>query len=985
MENINNLRKYILKTSIPKQVKFTLKKSPIAKFVASVLFILGSSSGIAKSIDAVGHQGAVNKNITLNMEEAAQQAKIIGPYTLKLTDIARANKTQVNTKNKGIAFYLADRSRAYDSEINHGRIWITDDAKAFDTFVGCKALSHNHKNALAIMDIKRKGGAKNTKVGRGGTINIFDNGRITKTDILENGIININNNGIADDTIVHKGGVLVIKKSESNNKKSDMKLINTVIEGALVLENNVTLNGRTAFFADSLLNTAGKKIINNGELQFAGKGKEINANMEGYGTLTIDMNNDIFVLKGKRDNDTIDYGIYSYLGKTEINGGTLKLSQAHFSNSQILGTRKGTKLILEDSILNTTVSGGHINADIDGESAWNNVGNSNIGNLRIHENGTLNLSTYPISVERPPRLHHSPLANKLTINGDYSSNGGTLTFYSKLEGDDSETDSMLVKGNTSGHTNVKINNLGGQGAKTDLGILLIEVKGESNGDFKQVGRIAAGPFDYFLRRGSEGDRKKNWYMISDVAIVDNQSMAEKNNSSSDNPHEVVHIAGKDYPANPIIQLFDKIIKEPQKNDNEVKPSDNPHEVVNIAGKYSDKTVHEFLVATLPGILGLKEKEEAALANSSQTTAPTTEIKNKSENTSVDKSNIPPKDSNIVVTPNKLSVENNNRTPQKTYQPVYRPENGSYIANLSMARNLFTSDLDNRSGNYKYKDAATGEWRTSSMWIQTQGGIKQFGKTVDQLNIKGKYYSVQLGGDVAKWDVGTQGSGRIGMLAGMGKATNHSKSNITGYYSNGSVNGYNLGVYATWLTDQQNKTGLYIDTLAQYSWFNNAVNGQELAEEKYKSSGFTSSIESGYTFNIGSTEQLSYFIQPNAKITWVGINAQTHTATNKDIINYTNRGQLITRIGAKTYLQTTNNSEQQFMPFIAVNWLHQNHNTGTQLSGQGVENGSKNSAEFKIGVESKIDQRLHAWANINHQIGNYNTNDTNALVGIKYAF
>ncbi len=985
MENINNLRKYILKTSIPKQVKFTLKKSPIAKFVASVLFILGSSSGIAKSIDAVGHQGAVNKNITLNMEEAAQQAKIIGPYTLKITDIARANKTQVNTKNKGIAFYLADRSRAYDSEINHGRIWITDDAKAFDTFVGCKALSHNHKNALAIMDIKRKGGAKNTKVGRGGTINIFDNGRITKADILENGIININNNGIADDTIVHKGGVLVIKKSESNNKKSDMKLINTVIEGALVLENNVTLNGRTAFFADSLLNTAGKKIINNGELQFAGKGKEINANMEGYGTLTIDMNNDIFVLKGKRDNNTIDYGIYSYLGKTEINGGTLKLSQAHFSNSQILGTRKGTKLILEDSMLSTTVSGGHINVDIDGESVWHNVGKSNIGSLHLHENGTLNLSTYPISVPRPPRLHHSPLANKLTINGDYSSNGGILTFYSKLEGDDSETDSMLVKGNTSGHTNVKINNLGGQGAKTDLGILLIEVKGESNGDFKQVGRIAAGPFDYFLRRGSEGDRKKNWYMISDVAIVDNQSMAEKNNSSSDNPHEVVNIAGKDYPANPIIQLFDKIIKEPQKNDNAVKPSSNPHEVVNIAGKYSDKTIHEFLVATLPGILGLKEKEEAALANSSQTTAPTTEIKNKSENTSVDKSNIPPKDSNIVVTPNKLSVENNNRTPQKTYQPVYRPENGSYIANLSMARNLFTSDLDNRSGNYKYKDAATGEWRTSSMWIQTQGGIKQFGKTVDQLNIKGKYYSVQLGGDVAKWDIGTQGSGRIGMLAGMGKATNHSKSNITGYYSNGSVNGYNLGVYATWLTDQQNKTGLYIDTLAQYSWFNNAVNGQELAEEKYKSSGFTSSIESGYTFNIGSTEQLSYFIQPNAKITWVGINAQTHTATNKDIINYTNRGQLITRIGAKTYLQTTNNSEQQFMPFIAVNWLHQNHNTGTQLSGQGVENGSKNSAEFKIGVESKIDQRLHAWANINHQIGNYNTNDTNALVGIKYAF
>lgn len=669
-----------------------------------------------------------------------------------------------------------------------------------------------------------------------------------------------------------------------------MQLINTVIEGVLVLENNVTLNGKTVFFSNSLLNTAGKKIINNGELQFTGKGKEINANMEGYGTLIIDINNDIFVLKGKRDNDTIDYGIYSYLGKTEINGGAFKLSQAHFSNSQILGTRKGTKLILEDSILNTTVSGGHINVDIDGESAWNNVGNSNIGNLRIHENGTLNLSTYPISVERPPRLHHSPLANKLTINGDYSSNGGILTFYSKLEGDDSETDSMLVKGNTSGHTNVKINNLGGQGAKTDLGILLIEVKGESSGDFKQVGRNVAGPFEYFLRRGSEGDRNKNWYMISD---------APKENKKEETPQ----------------------LPESAENNSSVNSSDSRyHQVENVSYKHDlpsprNNPVSAFF-ASLPEKVPEKIKEE--VAESTDPVPQDKDLKDKSDNTpevkgSEEQEN--PLRESIAVPLNKAVNKN---APQKTYQPVYRPENGSYIANLSMARNLFTSDLDNRSGNYKYKDAATGEWRTSSMWIQTQGGIKQFGKTVDQLNIKGKYYSVQLGGDVAKWDIGTQGSGRIGMLAGMGKATNHSKSNITGYYSNGSVNGYNLGVYATWLTDQQNKTGLYIDTLAQYSWFNNAVNGQELAEEKYKSSGFTSSIESGYTFNIGSTEQLSYFIQPNAKITWVGINAQTHTATNKDIINYTNRGQLITRIGAKTYLQTTNNSEQQFMPFIAIN-------------------------------------------------------------------
>ncbi|ENI0473447.1 TPA: autotransporter outer membrane beta-barrel domain-containing protein, partial [Yersinia enterocolitica] len=681
-------------------------------------------------------------------------------------------------------------------------------------------------------------------------------------------------------------------------------------------------------------------ITNDGDMIFKGVGGkiEVYSYMDGSGSLTIDSPGKTLTLQGDQ---------YIYQGQTNIQAGTLKILETDFSSSPIIG-KADAELVLSNSTVNTKANG--VRMTIDGQSKWYIAGDSSVAALNISENSQIH-------------LNHDQAGNKLTINGDYHSDGGTLIFYSKLEGDDSETDRMLIEGNTSGDTKVIINNLGGEGAQTDLGILLIEVKGQSDGNFKQDGRNVAGAYEYFLRRGSEDNRNKNWYMISDAAIVDKKPMTGK-------------------------KIEEAIPNVGNEEDKANKPNVNPP----TTGKYPDRIVYELLTATLSEILEQKEKEKSASANASQKTAPTTEIENEPKNISVDKSpevtkDIPPKDINAMAAPTKPEVEiqRSKNAPQKTYKPVYRPENGSYIANLSMARNLFTTDLDNRSGNYKYKDAATGEWRTSSMWIQTQGGIKQFGKTVDQLNIKGKYYSIQLGGDVAKWDIGTQGSGRIGMLAGMGKATNHSKSNITGYYSNGSVNGYNFGVYATWLTDQQNKTGLYIDTLAQYSWFNNAVNGQELAEEKYKSSGFTSSIESGYTFNIGSTEQLSYFIQPNAKITWVGLNAQTHTATNKDIINYTNRGQLITRIGAKTYLQTTNNSEQQFMPFIAVNWLHQNHNTGTQLSGQGVENGSKNSAEFKIGVESKIDQRLHAWANINHQIGNYNTNDTNALVGIKYAF
>ncbi|MCY1688952.1 autotransporter outer membrane beta-barrel domain-containing protein [Yersinia enterocolitica] len=799
---------------------------------------LGSTSTNVIADRAPTHEGSVDyEKIQLRLKQKAVNSVLNGSGSLQLRDNAEAFNTLVDTDDKWAFFALNDESQAYTTTIRKGTMLVGENATASKTFVGLTEEENKQQPVIPRTTIKMR---------------VYDTGKAKETTVGMHGIANLGGSGIMEKTHIRKGGELVVIGDDKPT------LSDTTVEGTLELDmSDVTLNGKTVFLPGSVLKGKNYNITNNGDIIFKDTGGIITiySHMDGDGSLTIDSPAETLTLRN---------GAYTYQGQTNIQAGTLQIQETYFYSSPII-SKSDAELILSNSTLNTKVNG--VRMTIDGQSIWRMAGDSSVAALNISENSQIHLNS-------------GQVGNKLAINGDYSSEGGTLTFNSKLEGDDSETDSMLVKGNTSGHTKVKINNLGGQGAKTDLGILLIEVRGLSDGDFTQDGRNVAGVYEYFLRRGSEGDRNQNWYMISDASQEKNENM-------------------------------------------------NPR----------------------PEVKGSEEQEN-------------------------------PLRESIAVPLNKTVNEN---IPPKTYQPVYRPENGSYIANLSMARNLFTSDLDNRSGNYKYKDAATGEWRTSSMWIQTQGGIKQFGKTVDQLNVKGKYYSVQLGGDVAKWDIGTQGSGRIGMLAGMGKATNHSKSNITGYYSNGSVNGYNLGVYATWLTDQQNKTGLYIDTLAQYSWFNNAVNGQELVEEKYKSSGFTSSIESGYTFNIGSTEQLSYFIQPNAKITWVGINAQTHTATNKDIINYTNRGQLITRIGAKTYLQTTNNSEQQFMPFIAINWLHQNHNTGTQFSGQGVENSSKNSAEFKIGVESKIDQRLHAWANINHQIGNYNTSDTNALVGIKYAF
>ncbi|MFP7261213.1 intestinal colonization autotransporter adhesin MisL [Citrobacter portucalensis] len=97
----------------------------------------------------------------------------------------------------------------------------------------------------------------------------------------------------------------------------------------------------------------------------------------------------------------------------------------------------------------------------------------------------------------------------LTINEDFTGNGGKLVFNTVLNDDTSETDKLKVLGNTAGNAFVAVNNIGGTGAQTIEGIEIIEVAGNSDGTFEKTGRIVAGAYDYnVVQKGS------NWYLTS---------------------------------------------------------------------------------------------------------------------------------------------------------------------------------------------------------------------------------------------------------------------------------------------------------------------------------------------------------------------------------------------------------------------------------------------------------------------------------------
>lgn len=107
----------------------------------------------------------------------------------------------------------------------------------------------------------------------------------------------------------------------------------------------------------------------------------------------------------------------------------------------------------------------------------------------------------------------SAAGNQLVVNGNYQGDGGHLHLNTVLNGDNSVTDKLIVKGNTSGTTGVSVTNAGGSGAQTLNGIEVIHVDGQSNGIFTQDGRIVAGAYDYSLVRG-QGNNDSNWCLTS---------------------------------------------------------------------------------------------------------------------------------------------------------------------------------------------------------------------------------------------------------------------------------------------------------------------------------------------------------------------------------------------------------------------------------------------------------------------------------------
>lgn len=353
--------------------------------------------------------------------------------------------------------------------------------------------------------------------------------------------------------------------------------------------------------------------------------------------------------------------------------------------------------------------------------------------------------------------------------------------------------------------------------------------------------------------------------------------------------------------------------------------------------------------------------------------------------------------NPVVPPTPAAPVASTPVPAKPAAAVsrLRPEAGSYTENLAAANTMFINRLHDRLGETQYTDALTGEKKVTSMWLREVGGHNVWTDSTGQLDTQSNRYVTQLGGDIAQWSSDGLQRLHLGLMAGYGHNSSNTHSNLTGYRSEGTVSGYSAGLYATWYQNDATKQGIYLDSWAQYGWFNNDVKGQDIQGESYKSSGITASLEAGYTHKLGefsgSLGSLNeWFIQPQAQAIWMGVQADDHTEHNGTRVSGEGDGNLQTRLGVRTFLKGHNKiddgKDRTFEPFVEVNWIHNTESFGTQMDGVNVtQAGASNIGEIKTGVEGQLNKNLNLWGNVGVQVGDKGYNDTSAMVGVKYNF
>ncbi|HGU0999305.1 TPA: autotransporter adhesin AIDA-I, partial [Escherichia coli] len=737
---------------------------------------------------------------------------------------------------------------------NEGREYVLSGGVANNTIL----------NSGSLQSVSSGGNAVATVINEGGAQFVYAGGSVTGTAIKNGGLIRVDSDAKALDISLGSGGNLITSTGATitGTNRYGVFSVSQNIASNVVLENGGLLavtSGGTA--TDTTVNSAGRLRIDDGGI--LNGITTINADGVVAGT---DIQNDgDFIL-----NLTGDYNFETNLSG---NGSLIKNNSGTMSYEGTLTQGQGVNIndggvIVGDGVVNANVfvdQNAYISvtdqAIINGsvENKGNVILDNGIINGNVINNADLTLgagksltATVNGNVVNNKNIILNPTkesaGNTLTVASYTGTPGSVLSLGGILEGDNSITDRLVVKGDTTGQSDILYVNESGSGGQTIEGINIVSVEGNSNAEFFLKNRVVAGAYDYTLQKGNtNGTDPKGWYLTSHLPTSDTRQ--------------------------------------------------------------------------------------------------------------------------------------------------YRPENGSYATNLSLANSLFLIDLNERKQFTTVNENIQPD--SSSVWMKVVGGRTSGHLSDGQNKTTTNSFVNQIGGDIYKINSERLGLFTLGVMGGYanakGKTINHTNDKV----ARNILDGYSVGLYGIWYQNGVNANGIFVESWGQYNWFHASVKGDDLDKEKYTLNGFTGSIGGGYNVNVqtwisrnGTKGQ--FWLQPNIQAIWMGVTPDKHLESNGTIVQGAGENNIQTKTGIRASWNVRSsvdkNTDREFRPYIETNWIHNTHEFGVSMNGDTqFLSGTRNLGEIKTGIDGQISQNLTVNAGVAYQAGEKSVYTLTGDLGIKYKF
>ena len=286
---------------------------------------------------------------------------------------------------------------------------------------------------------------------------------------------------------------------------------------------------------------------------------------------------------------------------------------------------------------------------------------------------------------------------------------------------------------------------------------------------------------------------------------------------------------------------------------------------------------------------------------------------------------------------------------RLFSKPYNPTTGAYLGNMT-ASEIFAHSLYDRQG---FANGVQGvDSEPGAAWVGLKYA-KTKGKTADQsMESKNSAMALIIGKTIASKAL-QKGDLYIGLLGGFGRNNTDANPYYTSDKAKGKSNGYNFGLYGTWFEEKTSGRGWYIDSWAQFAFYNNEVTStsQPDVKEKYDSHGMMISAETGYGFLLG-TESQGWLLTPQVQLIYSYLNTDQHDGQNGVQAQGGSNNIGSARLGLRLYPAAGENSHYQ--PFVETNWI--NHFADRKMkfdqAGTGVIELTDNSRAKNIKKQKK---------------------------------